>query len=56
MKTFSTLLVAAIVAGAPGLALAQGCDYTKQRQTTMSCAPGTALNAATGQCVAETTS
>ena len=56
MKAIKTLIVAGALAGAPGLALAQGCNWTKQQQTTMSCAPGTTLDAATGQCVSEATS
>ncbi len=56
MTAIKTLFVAGALVAAPGLALAQGCNWTKQQQTTMSCAPGTALDAETGQCVAEATS
>ena len=56
MKTFKTLLVAGALFGAPGLALAEGCGYMKERQATMTCAPGTSLDAKTGTCVAEATS
>lgn len=55
MKTVKTLLAAAALVGAPGLAMAE-CGWGKAQQTTMSCAPGTVLDASTGQCVAETTS
>ena len=55
MKTFKTLLVAAALVGAPGLAMAE-CNWGKTQQTTMSCAPGTTLDASTGLCVAEVTS
>ncbi len=56
MKNFKTLLATATLALAPGLAMAQGCDYEKAEQVTMSCAPGTVLSAETGACVAEVTS
>ena len=55
MKTLKTLLVAAAIVGAPAAAFSQ-CMGMKERQTTMSCAPGTALDTATGQCVADATS
>ncbi|WP_298433892.1 hypothetical protein [uncultured Jannaschia sp.] len=51
MKTVKLVLAAAILTGAPGLALAQGCSYGKQQSAQMSCAPGTTLNAETGTCV-----
>ncbi|CTQ32405.1 hypothetical protein [Jannaschia rubra] len=56
MTQFKTLLAAAALAGAPGMALAEGCNWTKPDQVTMSCAPGTVLDAASGTCVAEATS
>ena len=55
MNPFKTLLATAALATAPGLALAQGCDYVKPEQVTMSCAPGMVLDAATNTCVAEVT-
>ncbi|WGH79018.1 hypothetical protein [Jannaschia ovalis] len=56
MKTMKTLLVAAVLTGAPGLALAQGCNWMKDRQATMSCAPGSVFDHESGTCVAEATS
>ncbi len=55
MTKWKTLVAGASLAFAPGLALAQGCDYVKPQQVTMSCAPGMVLDAATNACVAEVT-
>lgn len=55
MRTIQALFVAAAATAAPGLAMAQ-CSWDKTQQTTMSCAPGTTLDASTGRCVAEVTS
>lgn len=54
-KIVTFLIAATVLAGAPGFAMAQGCAYT-ERQATMSCAPGTVLDAASGACIAEATS
>ncbi|MCK0166063.1 adenylosuccinate lyase [Jannaschia sp. S6380] len=55
MKTLKTLLATAALLTAPGLAHAEGCNWTKHEQVTMSCAPGTTLDADTGTCVADVT-
>ncbi|MEM9797367.1 MAG: adenylosuccinate lyase [Pseudomonadota bacterium] len=56
MKTMKTLVAAAVLIGAPGLAMAEGCNYLKERQANISCAPGTTFDASTGTCVAEVSS
>ena len=51
--TLKTTLAALALTLAPGLALAQGCphDDAYQDASAISCAQGTALDAATGKCV-----
>ncbi|MEO1425128.1 MAG: adenylosuccinate lyase [Pseudomonadota bacterium] len=53
MKT-KTVLAALALTLAPTLGLAAGCNYGKQEQQAMSCAPGTSFDAATNSCVATT--
>lgn len=55
MNAFKTFLAAAALVTLPGAALAGGCNWTKHDQVTMSCAPGTTLDAETGRCVADVT-
>lgn len=55
MTKWKTLTVGTLLALSPGLALAQDCGYGRQ-QVTMSCSPGTVLDASTNTCVAEATS
>lgn len=52
MKT-KTLAVALALTLAPALAVAEGCNYGKQKQA-MSCAPGSAFDANTNSCVVTT--
>ena len=54
MTTLKTLLAAAALAAAPGLALAQGCSWSKQ-QMTQSCAPGSTWDATAGVCAPDAT-
>lgn len=53
MKT-KTLAVALALTLAPTLGLAAGCNYGKQEQQAMTCAPGTVFDAETNTCVATT--
>lgn len=53
MKT-KTVLVALALTLAPTLSVAMGCNYGKQEQQAMSCAPGTTFNAETNTCVPTT--
>lgn len=46
-----TLLAAGLLALAPTLTLAQGCNSEHQSQEAMSCAEGMKLDTATGTCV-----
>lgn len=55
MKLRLTLAAVALTL-APGIGLAMGCSGYKHEQTVMSCAEGMVLDAATGTCVAQTTS
>ncbi len=48
-------LTALVLTMAPGLAMAEGCNWMKQ-QTAMSCAEGSVLDPATGTCVPQVTS
>lgn len=45
-----TLVVALALTTAPALALAEGCNYGKQKQA-MSCSAGTAYDSATDSCL-----
>ena len=54
MNSLRTILAAAALMVAPGLAMAE-CSWSKGEQVTMSCAPGTSLDAASGTCVADVT-
>ncbi|WP_299505570.1 chitin binding peritrophin-A domain-containing protein [uncultured Roseobacter sp.] len=47
--TIKTLAAAVALTIIPAVSFAAGCSYDKQ--TTMSCAPGTAYDAQTGTCV-----
>ncbi|TFL17885.1 adenylosuccinate lyase [Jannaschia formosa] len=56
MTKMKTILAAAALVAAPGLASAQ-CNWGKmEQQVTMSCAPGTTWDATAGTCVPEATS
>ncbi|MFQ6547780.1 hypothetical protein AADZ90_007465 [Aestuariibius sp. 2305UL40-4] len=48
-----TLLATTVLFLAPGLAMAQGCNYTKEQQA-MSCAAGSAYDESTRTCVPTT--
>jgi hypothetical protein len=50
MKIKTTFAALAMIL-APGLALAEGCVHQRQQEAAVSCATGTALDAATGKCV-----
>ena len=54
MTSFKTILAAAALLAAPGLAAAQGCDYVKQQQA-MTCAPGSSWDATAGVCTPDAT-
>ncbi|MEM7487907.1 MAG: adenylosuccinate lyase [Pseudomonadota bacterium] len=54
MKTVKTVLAAAVLMSAPGLAMAYECNWSKEQTAQISCAPGTALDEATGTCVTVT--
>ena len=54
MTKLKMLLATAALVAAPGLAVAQGCDYIKNQQA-MSCAPGTVWDATFGTCTPEAT-
>jgi hypothetical protein len=56
MTKTKTILAAAALVLAPGLAAAQGCSWMKEQTATMSCAPGTTFDATSGTCVPEATS
>ena len=45
-----TLVIALALTTAPALALAEGCNYSKQKQA-MSCAAGTTYDTATNTCL-----
>ena len=55
MTTIRTILAAAALAAAPGLALAEGCSWGKQHQITQSCAPGSTWDATAGICAPDAT-
>ncbi|UWQ17166.1 adenylosuccinate lyase [Jannaschia sp. M317] len=55
MTKTKTILAAAALMLAPGLAAAYECNWSKGEQVTMSCAPGTSWNAASGTCTPEAT-
>jgi len=55
MTKMKTILAAAALVAAPGLASAYECNWGKAEQVTMSCAPGTTLDATSGTCVPEAT-
>jgi len=48
--------VALVLAGLPGLAMAEGCRFGDHGDTAMSCADGTAWDAASGRCVTSASS
>ncbi|KIT17784.1 adenylosuccinate lyase [Jannaschia aquimarina] len=51
MTKWKTLVTAAALVTAPGLALAEGCNWMKDRTAQITCAPGTTFDAGTGTCV-----
>jgi hypothetical protein len=53
MKYAKTVLAAAVLMAAPGLAMAE-CSWMKTQTAQISCAPGTSLDEATGTCVTVT--
>ncbi|MEM8822374.1 MAG: adenylosuccinate lyase [Pseudomonadota bacterium] len=54
MNTMKTVLTAAVLMSAPGLALAYECNWSKEQTAQISCAPGTAFDEASGTCVTVT--
>ncbi|MDW3225598.1 MAG: carbohydrate-binding module family 14 protein [Paracoccaceae bacterium] len=49
--TIKTLAAAVALTVTPVLAFAEGCNYGKKEEITMSCAAGTVYDATSGTCV-----
>ncbi|MEM8849519.1 MAG: carbohydrate-binding module family 14 protein [Pseudomonadota bacterium] len=54
MKLLKTMLAAAVLMSAPGLAMAYECNWSAEQTAQISCAPGTSFDEASGTCVTVT--
>ncbi|GIT90416.1 hypothetical protein JANAI62_01020 [Jannaschia pagri] len=55
MTKIKTILAAAALMLAPGIAAAYECNWGKGEQVTMSCAPGSSWDATAGVCTPDAT-